>query len=159
GGVAVPGNLTIGNFLGGSGANKGQVVRLLAGQQIGSSATVTINNSGLLDLNGNNNTIGVGQLNALTMTGGTVSTGRATLTLGAHVAGLANVATLTPATINGNLSLGGQTRTFDVQAGVLPGPNTNDMVINALISDGGAAAGLTKTTLGKLQLTANNTYT
>src|SRR5205807_792987 len=81
----------------------------------------TINNSGLLDLNGNNNTIGVGQLNALTMTGGTVTTGAGTLTLGGNVAGVASLTNLTPTSCSGNLSLGGVTRTLDVQASPFPG--------------------------------------
>src|ERR1019366_6003726 len=57
GGVAVPGSLLVGDSLGGQGANKADVVRLLASNQISSNAGVTIADSGLLDLSGFNNTI------------------------------------------------------------------------------------------------------
>ncbi len=90
GGVAVPGNLVVGDSLGGQGANKADVVRLLASNQIQPTAAVNITNSGLLDLNGFNNTIGTGQFNALTITGGSVTTGTGTLTLGGNVADLAS---------------------------------------------------------------------
>ena len=166
GGLAIPANLIIGDFLGGSGSSKADVVRLLANNQILSTAVVTINNSGLLDLNGFNNTVGVGAVSGLVMVGGTLSTGTGTLTLGGNVAGQANVANITPATINGNLSLGGGTRFFDVQLGALvtenPNitvPDANDMVVNAVILNGANSAGLTKNNTGALQLLANNTYT
>ena len=159
GGLAIAGSLVIGDSLGGASANKADVVRLLASNQIAPTAVVTINDSGLLDLNNFNNTIGVGATNALILTGGSVTTETGTLTLGGNVSGVASLPNLTPATINGNLSLGGATRTFDVQPGALTGSNTNDMVINAVISNGGVNAGLTKNDTGKLQLTGNNTYT
>src|SRR5207247_5281479 len=79
---------------------------------------------------------------------------------------LVNLSSQTPATISGNLSLGGAVRTIDVQAGALAsqnpnavGLNPNDLVISALIGNGGAAAGLIKNNTGSLQLTGNNTYT
>src|SRR4029077_21056204 len=37
--------------------------------------------------------------------------------------------------------------------------NPNDLVISAIISNGGASAGLIKNNTGTLQLTGNNTYT
>src|SRR5262249_20581890 len=147
-----------GDGLGGSGAAKPDVVRLLRSNQIATTAAVTVNNSGLLDLNGNSNTIGFGQVNALTLTGGSVATGAGTLTLNGNVSGLASLANMTPASVGGNLSLGGATRTFDVQPGSLGGA-TPDMTVSAVVSNGGAAAGLTKNNSGKLQLTANNAYT
>ena len=60
-----------------------------------------------------------------------------------------------PATINGNLSLGGSTRNFNIQQGIVG----NDMVINANISNGPSAAGLTTVNGGTIQLTGDNTYT
>src|SRR5262249_12559182 len=103
GGVAVPGNLVIGDFLGGSWAKtKADVVRLTGNNQIQQTAAVTVNNSGLLDLNGNSNTIGVAQAAALTLAGGAVTTGAGTLTLGGNVFGIANAANLTPGTVSGN---------------------------------------------------------
>src|SRR5262249_28243158 len=140
GGLAIPGNVAIGDGLGGTGAAKGDVVRLLANNQIGVSAAVTIQNSGLLDLNGFSNTIGVAQTNALSMVGGSAATGAGTLTLGGNIADLVNLSSQTPATISGNLSLGGATRTIDVQPGTLAtqnpnavGLNPNDLVISAII--------------------------
>ena len=51
-GVAVPGNLVVGDFIGGSGVNKADVLRIIGPNQISSTTAVTVNNSGLLDLNG-----------------------------------------------------------------------------------------------------------
>jgi autotransporter-associated beta strand protein len=127
----------------------------------------------LLDLNGFSTTISgefpsiVGApISALVMVGGSVATGSGTLTLGGNVADLSNATLQGPATIAGNLSLGGATRTFDVQLGSLvnqnpnlPNVNPNDLVINATISDGAAPAGLVKNNTGALELTGNNTYT
>ena len=123
---------------------------------------MTINNSGLVDLNGFSNTIGVGQTNALTISGGTLATGTGAATLVSNVADLANVANITPALISGNLNLNGSTRVIDVQSGALvtqnPNitvPNANDMSITAVVSNGG----VTKNNVGKLQLTGADTYT
>ncbi len=136
--------------------------------QLPANAGVQVNSSGLYDLNGNANQILSGSIlpqvlgattTALNISGGTVSTGSTgLLTLGGNVFGQANLSNVVPATINGNLSLGGVTRLVDVQAGALPGA-PNDMIINAQISNGGAAAGLNKLDAGKLQLAGNNTYT
>ena len=168
-GTAVPGNLVIGDTLGGQNASKADVVRLLASNQIATTSAVTINASGLLDLNGNTNTIGLGAVNGLTITGGSVTTGAGTLVLDGNVAALALTTNLTPATITGNLDLGGGVRVIDVQPGTLAGQNpngtaenpgvaisnTDDMVIAAVISDGS----LTKTDGGSLELSGTNTYT
>ncbi len=157
GGVAVPGTLVVGDGVGGSGINKVDIARLGASNEIATTPAVTVNNSGLLDLNSNSNTIG-----SLTMSGGTVTTETGTLTLGGNVAGFASITNITPATINGNLSLGTAVRTFDIQQGSLPttltgGPQA-DMVINAVIS--GTGGGINKIgDPGTLLLTAANTYT
>src|ERR1019366_103480 len=58
GGVAIPGALTVGDSLGGQGASKADVVTFLASNQIQQTAAVIVANSGLLNLNGFNNTIG-----------------------------------------------------------------------------------------------------
>ncbi len=128
--------MTVGDSLGGQGpqsvgswvgSGKADIVRFLASNQTVLAGTVTINNSGLLDLNGFSSPIGV-----LNMVGGTATTnadsgvGPATaLTLNGNVLAAANAANLTPASISGNLSLGGNTRTFDVQAGALVSNNPN----------------------------------
>jgi autotransporter-associated beta strand protein len=166
GGVAIPAALTIGDFVGGTGVVKADVVRFLRNNQIPQNVLITVNNSGLLDLNGFSNTVGVGLTNALSLVGGSVATGAGTLTLASNIADLVNLSSQTPATISGNLSLGGATRTVDVQPGFLVAENPNatslnpnDLVITAIISNGGGAAGLIKNNTGSLQLTGNNTYT
>src|SRR5262249_31282278 len=145
--------LVVGDGLGGSGAVKADVVRLLRSNQLASAPSVTVNNSGLLDLNGNSNTIGFGQVTALSLTGGSVTAGARTLTLGGNVAGLASTANLTPASISGNLSLGGATRTFDVGLGSVPG---SDLAVSAVLSNGAATSGLTKIGTGRLTLSGVN---
>ena len=84
------------------------------------------------------------------MTGGHIETGTGTLILGG------NVTTFTddnPALIDGSLSLGGSSRTFNVSSG----PAVADLRINAAISPGTlggfATAGITKSGGGTLFLT------
>ena len=105
GGAAISGNLTVGDSLGGQGATKADVVRLLASNQIATTAAVTVNSSGLLDLSDGgtaiSNTIGTGQTTALTLAGGTVNLGTSTLTINSDVADQSNAANITPATISG----------------------------------------------------------
>ncbi|MDW8309461.1 MAG: autotransporter-associated beta strand repeat-containing protein [Verrucomicrobiales bacterium] len=132
-GNAVPGALTIG----------AATVRLSGNNQIADGSAVTINSAaGLLDLNGNSDTVGT-----VTMTGGTITTGAGTLTLGGNVTGNAAAST---ATISGNLNLGGATRTFTIADGTA----ATDMSITANISNGG----LTKAGAGVLALSGNNTF-
>src|SRR5262249_4196120 len=96
----------------------GSTIALASGnQQIQQTWVVAIQNSGLLDLNGSSNTIGLAQPTALNLFGGSVTTGTGTLTLAGNVSSQVNTASQTPATISGNLSLGGTTRTIDVQLG------------------------------------------
>ncbi|MEO8939840.1 MAG: hypothetical protein ABI453_04750, partial [Isosphaeraceae bacterium] len=90
---AIPGDLTIGD---GSGTD---LVRALGDDQIADVSTLTINSTGLLDLNGYSDAIG-----GLNMTGGSVATGTGTLTLGGDVMINAGGGT---ATISGQLDLGG----------------------------------------------------
>ena len=135
-----------------------------ASNDISTSAAVTINNSGLLDLNNNNQTLG-----SLAMSGGSLFTGTAgTLTLAGNVTGAASNTNLTPATIAGNLAnapgnlaLGTATRTFDVQQGdiLVNGVLQPDMNIYAVIT-GGSTIGFTKTnSSGVLDLQDANTFT
>jgi len=90
------------------------------------------------------------------MIGGTVDSGTGTLTLGGNLTTMNDPNT---ATINGNLSLGGTSRTFLVNPGAaIPA----DLRINATISGGATSIfvspGFTKAGGGVLFLTATNTY-
>src|SRR4051794_13087322 len=86
------------------------------------------------------------------MTSGAITTGAGTLTLGGNVTTNTNAVA---ATILGNLSLGGTTRTFTVASG----GGAADLNISAVITNGGTAAGLTKAGTGTLVLSGANTYT
>jgi len=141
---AIAGNLTIGD---GVGAANSAIVQLSAANQIINTSAVTISTDGKLDLNNNSNTIG-----SLTTTGGNVTTGTGTLTLGGNVTGNASSQI---ATISGNLALGAATRTFTIASGTT---GSTDMQVSAVISGLG---GLTKAGAGQLTLngSANNTFT
>ncbi len=144
-GNAIVGDLVIGNGFGGA---KADVVRLAAGGQIANTSSVTVNSSGLLDLNGFNETIG-----PLTLSAGNVSTGKGTLILNGDVTTLAASAT---ASISGKLSLGPAgttTRTFTIANGDA-GP---DLYVSAKVS-GPDGVELIKTGSGSLKLTGDNTY-
>jgi autotransporter-associated beta strand protein len=145
--TAIPSDLTIGD---GNGLIGTDVLRLLADDQIANTSDVTVKNSGLFDLNGHDDHIG-----SLTMQGGTVDSGGGVLFLGGNLTTLADANT---AFINGHLSLGGASRTFDVNSG----PPSADLRINAVISSDTAVifatAGFTKTGDGSLFLAGTNTY-
>ena len=139
-GVAVPGDLVIGD---GAGSD---LVRLLAADQIGDSATVTVNSSGTFNLNGFNDTIGT-----LVLTGSSVATGTGALTLNGD---LTTNSSATQATFTGKLALAAGSHTFNIAD---PVPATlPDLVISADIS---GATGFTKTGLGNLKLSGTNTFT
>lgn len=145
--TAIPGDLSIGD---GNGLIGTDVLRLLADDQIANTSAVTVKNSGLFDLNDHDDRIG-----PLTMQGGTIDSGSGTLSLGG------NLTTLTDnngAVINGNLSLGGASRTFDISSG---SPSA-DLRINATIIGGATSLfvspGFTKTGGGSLFLAGTNTY-
>jgi fibronectin-binding autotransporter adhesin len=145
--TAVPGDLTVGD---GNGLVGTDVLRLLSDDQIADTADVVVKNSGLFDLNGNSDRVA-----SLTMQGGTVDSGAGTLILGGN---LSTVADVNGALIEGHLSLGGASRTFNVASG----PASADLRINATISDGSiaifATAGFTKLGGGSLLLAGTNTY-
>ena len=145
--TAIPGDLTIGD---GNGLVGTDVLRLFADEQIANTADVTVKNSGTMNLQGNDEHIA-----SLTMQGGTIDTGTGKLFLGGNLTTLSDTHT---ATINGHLSLGGASRTFDVNAG----PPGDDLRINAVISSDNLSAfvatGFTKTGGGSLFLAGTNTY-
>ena len=139
--------LTIGDSAGGPGAD---LVRLFGSNQIPTTNEVLINDSGLLDFNGNNNTLGT-----LVLVGGQVALpGTSTLTLSTD---LTSQSSSFPATITGTgaLNLGGVARNFNVgltSATSLSNPNlpaNPDLVIGVpIVNDGGN--GITKIGAGSL---------
>lgn len=142
GALAISGTaLVIGDTSGGADAD---VVRLATNSGILPATSVTITSSGLLDLNGQNQT-----LSALTLVGGKIKTGAGTLTADGTLSAQASAS---GASIEGNLSLGGGTRLLNVGNGTA----TDDLTVNATVVDGS----LTKVGSGTLVLsgTAVNTY-
>jgi autotransporter-associated beta strand protein len=140
--VSIPGDLTIGD-----GTHTAQVSDV-GGGEIATTSNVTLDGSGAsLSLGDVNDTIA-----SLSMTGGSVTTGTGTLTLGGNVT--TNAASTT-ATIAGNLGLGGATRTFTVATGTTS--SGVDLDVSAVIS--GTGAGITKAGTGALQLDGANTFT
>ncbi len=133
-GTAVPNDLVIGDGL------SAAAVRLGAQNQLCSACDVTVVTSGQLELDNHSSTIG-----SLTLSNGTVTTGSGTLALGGPVSSTGNQT----ATISGNLNLGGVQREIKVSNGTA----ANDLVISAVISNGGIA----KTDTGRLMLSGNNT--
>jgi len=136
--TAIAGDITVGAATGPS-----ATLRLAASHQIANASSVTVNKTGLLDLNGSDDTIG-----ALTLSSGEVTTGAGTLTLGGDV--VASGVT-TASSISGKLNLGGVIRTFEVTGGF----PVHRLEIPAVISNGS----LTKTGGGRLTLSGANTYT
>lgn len=135
GGNAIPGAFVIGDGVG------TDTVLLMGANQI-NNKNVTINSSGLLDLNSNSDAIGT-----LTMTGGRVDTETGTFTLGGNVTTNAFTAS---AIISGNFSLGGADRTFTVADGTV----ADDLLISANINSSGRK--LTKDGAGRMVLSGSN---
>jgi autotransporter-associated beta strand protein len=135
------GSLIISNDVAGPGT---VIVRYTADGQISSSVVpVTLRSSGLMDLNGANDTIG-----PLTLIGGRISTGAGNLTLGGDVT--------VKGTVNGQSLLNGKillpaTRTFLVTNAFF----ASDLVIPGSV---GGAGGLTLTGLGGIGLSGSNSY-
>jgi len=142
-GAAVIGPLIVGDGAGGANAD---VVRFTRNSQLASSCAVTINSSGLLDLDGFTGVVG-----SLTMTGGTAASGTGSLGLNGNLT--VNAASA-QATITGNLLLQGATRTFNITNGSAP----IDLLVSAVIANGTGTGGILKTGGGRLQFAAANTY-
>jgi len=154
--LTILGNLTIGD---GTGAANSAVVQYTTGNghnKIADTSTVTINEDGLLDLNGRRDTIG-----ALVMTGGHIDTRNQT----------------SPTVNQGTLTLAGDVTTnASAQSSVIDGYqfslndiSTQTNVRNFTIADGAAASDLTinaqvvygginKLGAGTMTLTGSNTY-
>ena len=137
----VNGTLTIGDDIGGSDAD---IVREMGANQINSAIPITINSSGLLDLNDFSDAIG-----ALTFSGGHLTTGTGTATLTDNVT--ANPNTNNLARIDGKIS-SSAIRTYNVGQGDF----SPDLRIAAAIS---GAGGINKTGPGEISLTSSNSYT
>ncbi len=142
-GTAVIGPLIVGDGIGSPNAD---VVRFTRNSQLASSTAVTINSSGLLDLDSFTGVVG-----SLTMTGGNAATGTGSLGLNGNLA--VNAASA-QATITGNLSLQGATRTFNVANGSAP----IDLLVSAVIANGSGTGGILKTGGGRLHFAVSNTY-
>ncbi len=135
----VPGPLIIGNATGTANSSRAWPIKQ---NQISDTSSVTLNRSGALDLGGFSDTIG-----GLIFNGGAVDTGSGLLTLNGDI--LVN-ATNQTASISGNLSLGGATRTIRTTGS----SNSPDLLISAVISDGG----WNKKGAGMMTLTGTSTY-
>jgi autotransporter-associated beta strand protein len=101
------------------------ILQLAQSDQIADSLAVTVNNSGIFDLNGNNETIA-----GLTMTGGTVKSGAGTLSLSSSGGGVTTNASGNIAVISGNLQLQAATSTFTIARGTA----ATDLAVSAAIS-------------------------
>ncbi|MCI0333395.1 MAG: autotransporter-associated beta strand repeat-containing protein [Planctomycetes bacterium] len=136
-GVAVAGILDVGDGVGGPLAD---IVRLEANDQLADTAiAVSVQNSGLLELNGFSDTVG-----ALYFGGGSITTGAGTLTLANFVEAFANPQT---ASITGNINLGTAPCTFTVEDGA----QAIDLQVSGTIT-AGIGGQLIKTGAGTLQL-------
>ncbi len=139
----------------------GGTLRLTNSGTLGNGGNVTVYADGLagttatLDLNGNNSTIG-----SLTLGGPgagapkttLVSSGAGTLTLGGGVLFNGDQGNQGPATISGNIALGGATRTFTVN-----GATNQTLTVSAAIT-GTSGNGLTKSGDGILSLGGSNSF-
>ncbi|MFN4257799.1 MAG: autotransporter-associated beta strand repeat-containing protein [Gemmataceae bacterium] len=164
---AVPGNLVIGDNVA---YGQTDIVILRNNQQIADTTNVvTVNSSGLLDLNGFNETL-IGPVaansNALTLQinavySAVVDTNGGTLTLGGpatnsnvNVVNAGNTTFHSPAAvIRGNINLGDNPRRFDVVNSTVVSDAVNLDMSQAIVSGTG---GLTKLGVGTLLLGVNN---
>jgi len=141
----VPGNLVIAPIVNGTAR-----AWMIKNNQIADTARVTIFENGRLDLFGFDDTIDRISL----LDGGTVETGTGILTLTGDIQSSRQLSAVEPSSIHGRLSLGGSQRTIYTY----DSPHPVNLLITAVISDGGAAAGFDKEGPGGLQLTGANTF-
>jgi autotransporter-associated beta strand protein len=142
---AFSGPLVIGD---GSGAGS-PTVRLDFDREIPDTAPVTVNLGGLLDLNSLAESFG-----SLTLQGGTVTSGTATLTLNSNLTVLASTAT---ATISGYLKFTGGLRTITVEDGAA----FYDLNLYANVTDDGGGLLITNSTpvANFVRLLGSNSFT
>jgi autotransporter-associated beta strand protein len=139
------GNAIAGALVVGDGAGT-DAVRLQRANQIADTSPVTINSSGVLNLNGFSDTIG-----PLTMTGGRVTTGAGLLRLNGNVTATSASAG-NSARLEGNLQLNAE-RTFTVN----DGPAESDLLVSAVVSSFGNSD-LIKNGVGRMELSNANSY-
>ena len=140
---AVAGALTIGD---GSGAAGSASVQWNASNQVADLAAITLNTDGVLNLQGNSDTI-----SSISATGGSI-TGAGTLGLGGNLtfSGTSGAQT----TISAGLALNAA-RTFNIGSN---GTSAGDVSISGIVSNGSAVSSLTKTGVGTLTLSGANTF-
>ena len=109
----------------------------------GAAVPITINSSGLLDLNNFSDTIGT-----ITFSGGHLSTGTGIATLTGNTT--ANANTNNMARMDGIVSMS-NTRTYNVAQGIW----SPDLQVNATVI---GAGGITKTGAGEMRLSSSNSY-
>lgn len=163
---AIGGALTIGDGTGGAEAD---AVKLINGDQIANNVTVTVNSSGLLDADGQPETLG-----SVTITGGHATTGASATTLtintgltlnaGRLSAAAAGSVITVPATVTANTA--GQSIIDGAGALAMPasgltlavnnGAADVDLLVTTPIT---GANGLLKSGAGTLQLDGTSTYT
>jgi len=140
GGIAIGGNLVIGSDPNPMPA----LAQWLGSGQMAQTGSVTVDTDGVMDLNGNNQTIA-----GLTLESGasvTTETGTLTLTGGVTFSGTGTAT----ASIAGALNLNGGTCTFSIANP----PLSEDIGVSAVLSNGA----LTKTGAGLMELDATNGY-
>lgn len=145
-GIAVLNRTADGNLLNAPATVSGGTLRLGASGQIADYTTVALGASGTLDLNNFNETV-----TAVTMTGGSITTGSGTLTLGGGAA-VTTVAASSTASISGSLALTQFTSTFSIANGAA----AIDGAVAATVS--GSIGTLQKTGSGTLSLSGANTF-
>ena len=167
-GVGIPGNVTIGT---GTGAPGSATLRMLQSSELAPTSQVTIDEDGLLDLNGYGEaisglavnggdvTLGTGALtvNSVSLTGGTIASATNGLLVLAEQAGQPPTVTATsspqgPATVSAGELLT-TPATFTVMPGTAP-----ELMITGVIAGNGTES-LTKAGSGTLLSTATNTDT
>jgi autotransporter-associated beta strand protein len=150
------GTLQIGDSIG---ANDVDVVQLSGTNQINNVVNVDVRSTGLLNLNGNNETIAGLTLQSDVAQGASVTTGAGTLTIGGNVTLNANGTGVVGADITGSLNLNDAARTFTIAKG--SANVTADLaVVGAISSTTSASGSIIKNGLGTLAFTgAANTYT
>lgn len=148
-GDAIAGALVVGDNVSASGS---AIVRLLQGNQLPDTTSVTVNSSGVLDWNGFTDKVGATTLYSGTISGASITTGvgkfHATDTITLAVSGTGAVG----ATISGNMVDGGAVRTIFVNDGAADA----DLTISAVMQ---GSKGYIKDGPGRLVMSGANTNT